>query len=153
MTENGETFDIQRPQVRWYFYWVSFLMIALLGVFIFGFGALAAPAYALTFGPWLSRRQAEVLQYRLYATHLFVHQGVFFVKRKSIPLDRITDIVLSQGPLLRFFGLWRLDIQTAGSGQQHAEAYLHGLVNPEDAKEKILTARDAIAIGGKNTGF
>jgi putative membrane protein len=153
MTDTVETFEIQRPQVRRYFYWGAILGTAAMGALIFGFGALAAPVYALTFGPWLSRRQAEVLEYRLYDTHLFVHQGVFFVKRKSIPLDRITDIVLSQGPLLRFFGIWRLDIQTAGSGQQRAEAYLYGLVNPEDAKETILKARDAISIGSKNTGF
>ncbi len=153
MADVSETFEIQRPQVRWYFYWTSILLLALIGVFVFGFGALAAPVYAFTFGPWLSRRQAEVLEYRLHETHLFVHQGVFFIKRKSIPLDRITDIVLSQGPLLRFFGLWRLDIQTAGSGQQRAEAYLYGLVNPEEAKETILKARDAISIGSKNTGF
>ena len=151
---DGETFDVQRPQVGRYFYWSSILATAAVGVFIFGFGALAALLYAWTFGPWLSRKQAAVLEYRLHQTHLFVHQGVFFVKRKTIPLDRITDIVLSQGPLLRYFDIWRLDIQTAGSGQQRAEAYLYGLVNPEDIKEKILTARDRIAIGGNpNPGF
>jgi putative membrane protein len=153
MADTGETFQIQRPQVGRYFYWGAILGTAAMGALIFGFGALAALVYAWTFGPWLSRKQAAVLEYRLCDTHLFVHQGVFFVKRKSIPLDRITDIVLTQGPLLRYFGIWRLDIQTAGSGQQRAEAYLYGLVDPEQIKEKILTARDAISIGGKNPGF
>ena len=153
MTESVEIFEIQRPQVGRYFYWTSILVMAVMGAFIFGFGALAALVYAWTFGPWLSRKQADVLEYQLRQTHLFIHQGIFFVKRKTIPLDRITDIVLSQGPLLRYFGLWRLDIQTAGSGQQRAEAYLYGLVDPEQAKEYILTARDKIAINNKNPGF
>lgn len=153
MADRVETFEIQRVPVGRYFYWTSILMTALIGVFIFGFGALAAALYAWTFGPWLSRKQAAILEYELRETHLFVHQGVFFIKRKSIPLDRVTDIVLTQGPLLRYFGLWRLDIQTAGSGQQQAEAYLYGLVNPEQAKEQILNARDRIAIGPKNPGF
>ena len=154
MTETIQTFEIQRPQVRRYFYWGTIVMIALIGVFIFGFGALAALVYAWTFGPWLSRKQAAELDYQLRETHLFVNQGVFFVKRKTIPLDRITDIVMSQGPLLRYFGLWRLDIQTAGSGQQSAEAYLYGVVNPEQTKETILKARDAVALSSKNNpGF
>ncbi len=154
MAETVEIFEIQRPQIARYFYWSGILMTALIGVFIFGFGALAALVYAWTFGPWLSRKQAAVLDYQLRESHLFVHQGVFFVKRKSIPLDRITDIVLAQGPLLRFFGIWRLDIQTAGSGQQQAEACLYGLVDPEQIKEKILQARDHISIGNKqNPGF
>lgn len=153
MTENGETFEIQRPQVQRYFYWSAVLMLTIIGLFMWLVGVVGAVIYAFTLGPWLSRRQTAVLEYRLHATHLFVHQGVFFVKRKTIPLDRITDIVLSQGPLLRWFGIWRLDIQTAGSGQQHAEAYLYGLVDPEQAKENILKARDTISIGGKNTGF
>lgn len=153
MAENGAAFEIQRPQVGRYFYWASILMTALIGAFIFGFGALAALVYAWTFGPWLARKQAQVLEYRLHPTHLFVHQGVFFVKRKSIPLDRITDIVLSQGPLLRYFGLWRLDIQTAGSGQQHAEACLYGLVEPEPAKQQILDARDRLAGVSRDPGF
>jgi putative membrane protein len=154
MTEPIQVFEVKRGKVALYFYWSCTLMTALIGVFIFGFGALAAVVYALTFGPWLSRRQAEVLEYRLHDTHLFVNQGVFFVKRKTIPLDRITDIVLTQGPLLRFFGLWRLDIQTAGSGHQIPEAYLYGLNEPEQAKEQILNARDAVSIHNKqNPGF
>jgi len=154
MAQTIEVFEIQRPQAGRYFYWMWILMTAFMGVLIFGFGVLAAPVYAWTFGPWLSRKQAAVLEYKLCETYLFVNQGVFFVKRKTIPLDRITDIVLSQGPLLRWFGLWRLDIQTAGSGQQTAEAYLYGLVNPEQAKEAILKARDTVAISNKkNPGF
>jgi putative membrane protein len=154
MTEPIHIFQIKRQQVQRYFFWICTLMIALVGAFIFGFGALAAPVYALTLGPWLSRKQAEVLQYQLHQTCLFVHQGVFFIKRKTIPLDRITDIVLDQGPLLRYFDIWRLAIQTAGSGQQVAEAYLYGLINPEEAKEQILIARDAVAIQSKhNPGF
>jgi putative membrane protein len=151
MTDTIQVFEIKRGKVSLYFYWGYTLMTALIGAFIFGFGALAAVVYALTFGPWLSRKQAAVLEYKLHETHLFVHQGVFFVKRKTIPLDRITDIVLSQGPLLRFFGLWRLDIQTAGSGHQVAEAYLYGLTEPEQARTQILTARDAVSIRNKQT--
>ncbi len=154
MAEPIRTFEIQRSQVARYFYWSATLMLGFIGLCMMGVGVVVAILFALTFGRWLSRKQSEVLDYRLYETNLFVHQGVFFVKRKTIPLDRVTDIVLTQGPLLRYFGLWRLDIQTAGSGQQQAEAYLYGLNDPETMKEMILNARDAIAINNKgNVGF
>jgi len=154
MAEPIHTFDIQRPQIEKYFYWSTTLRLGFIGLALWGVGVIVAFVYALTFGKWLSRKQAKVLDYRLYETNLFVHHGVFFIKRKNIPLDRVTDIVLTQGPLLRYFGLWRLDIQTAGSGQQKAEAYLYGLNDPEQAKEVILNARDVIAINNKqNPGF
>ena len=154
MEEPIHIFEIQRPQVRRYFYWSSTLMLSIIGICMWGVGIVVAIVYALTFAHWLSRKQAQVLDYRLYETNLFVHQGVFFIKRKNIPLDRVTDIVLTQGPLLRHFDLWRLDIQTAGSGQQRAEAYLYGLNNPEQTKEIILNARDAIAVGNRqDPGF
>jgi len=154
MAEPIQTLQIQRLQVARYFYWSTTLMLGFVGLMMWIVGVVIAFVYALTFGPWLSRKQAEVLEYRLYESNLFVHQGVFFIKRKTIPLDRITDIVLVQGPLLRYFGLWRMDIQTAGSGQQRAEAYLYGLTDPEQAKEMILAARDAVSISNKqNPGF
>lgn len=154
MADPIQTLQIQRLQVARYLFWSTTLMLGAIGLMMWIVGVVIAFVYALTFGPWLSRKQADVLEYRLYESNLFVHQGVFFIKRKTIPLDRITDIVLVQGPLLRHFGLWRLDIQTAGSGQQRAEAYLYGLTDPEQAKEIILNARDAVSISNKkNPGF
>lgn len=154
MADPFQTLEIQRPQVARYFYWSTALMLGGIGLLLWIVGVLIAVVYALTFGPWLSRKQAEVLEYRLDKSYVVVHQGVFFIKRKTIPLDRITDIILSQGPLLRHFDLWRLDIQTAGSGQQRAEASLYGLTDPERVKETILAARDAAALNNKqNPGF
>jgi putative membrane protein len=62
--------------------------------------------------------------------------------RKASPLARITDLALTQGPLLRMLGLWRLDIQTAGTGQQMAEGYLYGLVNPDETRTLLLERRN-----------
>lgn len=105
MADPIQTLQIQRIQVARYLYWSTTLMLGFIGLMMWIVGVVIAFIYALIFGPWLSRKQAEVLEYRLYESNLFVHQGVFFIKRKTIPLDRITDIVLVQGPLLRYFGL------------------------------------------------
>ena len=51
---------------------------------------------------------------RLLERKLVVKRGILFVVEKSIPLEKITDVALSQGPLMRLFGLYRLSFETAG---------------------------------------
>jgi membrane protein YdbS with pleckstrin-like domain len=66
---------------------------------------------------------------------------VFFRRRKAIPTERITDVVLYQGPIMRqYFDIWSLHIQTAGTGSAIPEATLMGLVHPEEARDAILAA-------------
>jgi putative membrane protein len=145
-----ECFEIDRGSVARYFYWSVILAILAIGVWFFGIGLGVAILYALTLGPWLSRAQAAAQRYWLEGFTLRIDSGVFFLKRKSIPLDRVTDVVLNQGPLLRHFNLWRLDIQTAGTGTQGtAEGYLYGIVNPESVRDRLIAARDQ-AVGAKS---
>jgi len=107
MTTPGseEAFDIERASAGWYFYFGTILFILLVGIWFFGLGIIVAVIYAVTFGPWLSTAQAQALKYWLDGGTLRVDQGVFFLKRKAIPLDRVTDIVLTQGPLMRWCGI------------------------------------------------
>ena len=91
---------------------------------------------------WLCQQQANNLRYRLDETTVRADGGVFFLFRKSIPLERITDVALVQGPLLRFFDIWTMRIQTAGSPQ--CEATLYGVRNPEEIRELILSRRQRI---------
>jgi len=90
----------------------------------------------------LCPQQANNLRYRLEGDTLRVDGGVFFLFRKSIPLERITDVALVQGPILRFFNIWALSIQTAGS--PHPEAALYGVREPEKVRELILARRKGI---------
>jgi membrane protein YdbS with pleckstrin-like domain len=98
--------------------------------------------YAFKVGPWLSKKQVDALKYWLDGSTLRVDQGVFFLKRKAIPLDRIADIVLAQGPIMRFCGTWALQVQTAGTGSETPEATLYGLADPEKTRDDLLKARD-----------
>jgi hypothetical protein len=144
MTASGSNqfFDVRRGPVQRYFYVSQILAILFIGIWFFGLGIVAAVLYALTLGPWLSRRQAEELKYWLDGTTLRVDEGVFFLKRKAIPLDRVTDVVLAQGPLMRWCGIWSLQVQTAGTGQAVAEATLYGVADPEETRDHLLAARD-----------
>ena len=141
-------FAIERKAVARYFYWAHILVIIVVGIWFVGLGLLLAVLYALTLGPWLSRKQAEALHYWIDGGALRVDQGVFFLKRKTIPLDRITDVMLAQGPLLKLFGIWELRVQTAGTGQSVPEATLYGVSDPEAVRDVIVMTRDEIVSGG-----
>ncbi|MCO6046669.1 PH domain-containing protein [Aeoliella sp. ICT_H6.2] len=138
-------FDIQRNRVRDYFYWSQVLMLAVMGLFTLGITLVLAIVYALTIGRWFTGLQTDALDYWLDGTTLRVNQGVLFLRRKAIPLDRVTDVVLAQGPVLRYFGLWQLNVQTAGMGAQTSEAILYGLVDPERVRNEMLVVRDTAA--------
>ena len=74
---------------------------------------------------------------------LNIKRGVFFKKEKNIPLDKITDITLKQGPVMRKMGLFRLVVETAGQSQNgDAEGSLLGIIDPRAFRQKVLTERD-----------
>ncbi len=92
----------------------------------------------------LAPRQVRALKYWLESGTLRIDEGVLVARKKSIPLDRITDIVLVQGPLMRLAGIWSLHVQTAGSTQQGPEGLLHGLVAPETVRNTIMEERETV---------
>ena len=138
-------FPVAQSEVARYFLFSHALLICFAGVWFFGIGIALAVVYMFTMGPWLSRKQAEALRYWLDGRTLRVDQGVIFLKRKAIPLDRVTNVVLTQGPLMRWCGIWGLQIQTAGTGEARPEATLYGLTDPEAVHGFLLQARDDAA--------
>ncbi len=137
-------FSIQRRQAARYFYWIQIVSLVIFGIWFCGAGVVMAILHSFTLGPWLSRKQSQALHYWLEGGTLRVDQGVFFLKRKAIPLDRVTDVVLAQGPLMKLCGIWELRIQTAGMGQGVPEAALYGLSEPEAVRDMLLAARDDV---------
>ncbi|MBN1973626.1 MAG: PH domain-containing protein [Sedimentisphaerales bacterium] len=143
-TSEKQEFSIKREKVARYFYYSYILMIIVVGIWIMGVGLILAILYALTLGLWLSKKQAQALKYWLDGSTLRADSGVFFLKRKAIPLDRVTDVVLAQGPLMKWCGLWELRIQTAGTGQAMPEVALYGLTQPEQVRDLLIKERDKI---------
>ena len=75
----------------------GFLFITVAGILLIPFWLI----FSLWYLPELYRRQAA----RLTARAVEIRKGVFFRKEATIPLNRITDVRLHDGPLMRFFGL------------------------------------------------
>ena len=137
--QDDQEFPIRTEKVASYFFWLYFLVIAAATC---GLGLVLLPFYAVLGGSWLSGAQAKALRYGLQGSSLIVHGGVFFLARKTVPLDRVTDFVLVQGPLMRRKGIWAIKVQTAGMGHGMPEAVLYGLEDPERVRDLLVEARD-----------
>jgi putative membrane protein len=140
--DDQDGFPIDRNRVATYFFWSQVLAIGVVGLMLFGIGLVLAPLYAVTIGAWLPRDQSRALRYWLEGSTLRVDQGVYFLQQKAIPLERITDFALVQGPLMRHFGIWALRIQTAGMGHPTPEAVLYGLSSPFAVRDALLAAKN-----------
>lgn len=114
----------QRPG---YLYDLWSLIIALLGIVV----VVLMQVYLLAY--------IKTLRYRLSEHDLRLDSGVFWKKRKVIPLHKITNANTLQGPLERWFGLGHLNVQTAGHGASGSpEGRLVGLEEFERIKEEIM---------------
>lgn len=82
---------------------------------------------------------------------LVVKRGILNKEEKSIPLEKITDVAMVQGPLMRLFNLHRLSFETAGQSAQGALVSLIGINDAANFRETILSQKDQIASGMKST--
>jgi len=133
--------DIDRDKIATYCMWQGLLTCAPF-VLLFGIGLIfAGVLYA--FEKIYRPRWVKALRYCLDDKSLRVESGLLFRSRKTIPLDKITDLELVQGPLLRHLDMWTVKVQTASTASQLPEATLLGLVNPDQVREEILSAKTA----------
>ncbi|KPL04181.1 MAG: hypothetical protein AMJ73_04565 [candidate division Zixibacteria bacterium SM1_73] len=81
----------------------------------------------------------KTLRYRLSEDDLRLESGVFWKKRKVIPLHKITNVNTLQGPLERRFALGHLNVQTAGHGASTSpEGRLVGLEEFERIRDDVM---------------
>lgn len=81
----------------------------------------------------------KTLRYELSSDDLRLESGVFWKKRKAIPLHKITNVNTLQGPFERRFGLGHLNVQTAGHGASSSpEGKLVGLEDFDRIKEEVM---------------
>ncbi|KDE54461.1 PH domain-containing protein [Methanoculleus sp. MH98A] len=96
----------------------------------------------------------ESIVYRLTVTEVTWQRGVWFRQTGIVPYNRITNVDIAQGPLMRFFSFSAVRVQTAGySAQARAEIVLNGIADPKDLQETIMnfvrTTRPVAATGGE----
>mmetsp|Transcript_9719 Transcript_9719/g.21388 ORF Transcript_9719/g.21388 Transcript_9719/m.21388 type:complete len:96 (-) Transcript_9719:234-521(-) len=74
---------------------------------------------------------------------------------KTIPLDRIQDLAVSQGCIEKCFDIWNLKVETAGGGgpESSAELNLSGISNHVEFKQKVIELRDSYTEGNRSDGL
>lgn len=93
----------------------------------------------VAFIAWWIPLYYRTMVYNLTTTEISWRRGVWFRQTGIVPYNRITNIDIIQGPLMRYFRISSLRIQTAGySAQAMAELRLHGIEQPEGVRDWIL---------------
>ena len=87
---------------------------------------------------WVSLYYESVI-YHLNKTEMTWKRGVWFKKTGIVPYNRITNVDIVQGPIMRLFHISHLKIQTAGySGDISSEISLQGIEDPEPLRALIM---------------
>ena len=126
-----------------------FMLQAQVILLITFFGILLMPFWFL-FGRAIHKRQYDALECELTERTLNVRKGFLFRVQKNVPLDKITDLALNEGPILRWLGLCSLTIETAGGGTGSAtgQAGLVGVMDAIAFRDAVMAQRDKVVHGG-----
>ena len=127
------------PKIKNYILWygvlicfVSLVMVPLIPIWL-----LIASFYL--------KRYFEHLECELTTRSLRFKKGYIFQTERTIPLDKIQDLTFKEGPLLKYFGLSILRIETAGSSAQGGpDLSLIGIVDAFEFRSMVLDQRDLV---------
>lgn len=134
------------PKVRTYWLLTGALVltVSIVGIplLIFWFPI----GYALT-GRYLERVRCVLTEKNLH-----VARGVLVRQEKTVPLDKITDLAMSHGPIMRSLGLRGLSVETAGQSGPGSLIKLVGIEGTEEFRAAVLAQRERVGgTGGGST--
>jgi putative membrane protein len=93
-------------------------------------------------GKFFTKRYLDRMDCILTNKALKVKKGIFVRVEKTIPLGKITDMGMVQGPIMRHFGLHKLTVETAGQSGQGALVSLTGIEDAKSFRETVLNQRE-----------
>ena len=126
------------PKVRTY--WLTAGALTLTATVV---GILLLPIW-FGVGLFVTQRYLRRMKCTLTDRSLRVSRGVLTRTEKTVPLDKITDLGLVQGPLMRYFGIEGLSVETAGQSTQGPLVRLQGIVGARKFRDAVLKQRDEV---------
>jgi len=127
------------PRLKTYTHIVTLLVLTVTIV-----GIILIPFW-LIFGIRYVNRYFDALYCELTTRALHFKKGVWFQTERTVPLDKIQDLTFKEGPVLRYFGLSQLKIETAGQSMEGvADMALTGIIDARKFRETVLDQRDEI---------
>jgi len=131
------------PKVKTY--WLTSIIVVscatIIGIplliIIVPLGLLFAGLYLKSIGCALTTRTLEV------------RKGVLNKLESTIPLERITDLQMFQGPIMRMYGLHGFKVETAGQSSPTGGSLvtLVGIVDAQGFKRRVMAQRDKLRTG------
>ena len=104
------------------------------GIAAYGVG-VGFPIIIILLG--IPARQVDELKYWIENNCVRINEGLFFRRQKSIPFDKITDVMWHQGPLMRWLGIQGIRFQTAGSPEP--EGTMIGVKNAQEVRDSVMS--------------
>ena len=123
------------PKVKVY-WWLGTMFVQASTVI----GLLVVPFW-LILGLAVHQKQFEGLSCSLTDRSLNIRTGWLFKKQQNIPLDKLTDVSIHEGPILNAFGVVRMHFETAGS----APFILTGVKGGPEFRDLVLKQRDSLS--------
>jgi len=132
-------------------YW---LLVSSLGIASTVVGIPFLIVWWLGLGQYVHKRQYDALESELTSRSLNIRKGFLFRMQKNVPLDKITDLAVNEGPILRYLGLCSLNVETAGGGTGTAmgQAQLPGVMGAVEFRDAVLAQRDLVTDRGPASG-
>jgi len=130
---------------------IAFFNDAPIEVHVLILGGIAA--LVIIFFVWI-RLYYESMWYELREDEMSWKRGVWFRATGIVPFSRITNLDIRQGPVMRFFKISSLSIQTAGySGQAVPEIRIEAIEYAEELRELIRMRVRFCSERGDGTGI
>ncbi len=118
------------------FYWWLMANVGLLSSII----GIPLMLIWIPFGLIVHKKQFEHMSGALTDRSINMRMGWLFKKQQNIPLDKLTDVSIHEGPILNFFGVVRMQFETAGA----APFILTGVKNSDQFRDLVLLQRDSL---------
>ena len=125
-------------------YWWLVANLTLLASVV----GIAVMVFWVPFGWLIHKKQYEHMSAALTDRSVNMRMGWMFKKQQNIPLDKLTDVSIHEGPILNALGVVRMQFETAGA----APFILTGVKNSEQFRDLVLRQRDSLVSNPQQTG-
>jgi putative membrane protein len=131
------------PKVKSYWIWQPVLALIVIVV------TIPLALLYMIIARFFIDRYLENMRCALTERTLDIKKGIFNKTESTIPLEKITDLQLFQGPVMRFFGLHGFKVETAGQSSPTGGALVNivGIVDTKAFRRAVLEQRDRMNTG------
>ncbi len=142
MTEPKVLWEAEfNDKVKGYYLWSTVVILCVLIV------TIPIAVLYLLIGNWILNKYLENLHCTLTERTLEIKKGILNKRESTVPLEKITDLQMFQGPIMRYFGVKGFRVETAGQSNSATGGSLVniiGIVDTPGFRKAVLDQRDRL---------